>query len=177
MLGNIKKREKILGIATVCLVAAALAYNFIIEPLGKRWNDSQKEIQEKEALLRRHSRILRSKDTIKKLHSIYTAYIQEEKMSSEEESAQALSSIEKLARSSNTRITNIKPLATKSLENHNKYTFRVSIESRVNELTKFIYDMQSSEQLLKVERMVLRAKERQPDTIKAILTISKISVF
>ena len=74
-------------------------------------------------------------------------------------------------------MTNIKPLTTKSYDNYSKFTFRITAESRMDELAKFIYDLQSSEQLLKIERMVLRAKERQADTIKAILHITKISVF
>ena len=177
MPANITKREKRLVMATIGMVLAALAYNFTLEPLVKRWNDLGEEIRTKEIVLRKHSRILREKETIERLHSEYAAYFQTEKLTPEEESAVALSTIEKLARAANTHITNIKPLGTKSFDGYNKYTFRVSLESRIGELSRFIYDLQSSKQLLKIERMVLRAKEREPDTIKAILNITKLTVF
>ena len=177
MLKDITKRERMLGVLTVSIALIALAYNFIIEPLVKRWNTLDEDIQEKSGLLVKHSRILRNKEEIERLHSEYTKYFQEERLSPEEESALALSNIEKLARNTNTHITNIKPLTTKDYENYTKFTFRVTTESRIGELAKFIYNLQSSEQLLKIERMVLRAKERSPDTIKAILHINKVSVF
>ena len=177
MLNNITGREKTLAIATIVVVLAALVYNFVIEPLVVRWNNLEEDIRDKEALLRKHNRILRSKEIIEKLHTEYTCYFQTEVLTPEEESAAALSNIEKLARSANVRITNIKPLAIKSFENYNKYTFRVATESRMSELTKFIYDLQSSRQLIKIERMVLRAKERERHVVKAILNITKISVF
>lgn len=177
MFENIRKREKILSVVTIGVALIALTYNFVIEPLAKRWNTLKSGIRDKEILLTKHSRILRSKDEIEKLHSEYTKYFETKKLTPEEESAIALSNIEKAARGANVRITNIKPLTIKNFENYTKFTFRVTTESRIGELTKFIYDLQSSEQLLKTERMVLRAKERKPDTIKAILHITKISVF
>lgn len=174
---NITGREKFLGGITIGAALIALIYNFVIEPLTERWNLLEREIRGKEALLTKHTRILRDKEGIERLHSEYTRFFQKELSTPEEESAIALSNIERLGREAKVHITNIKPLATKSYENYNKFTFRVATESGIGELGKFIYDLQSSEQLLKIERMVLRAKERQPDTIKAILHITKISVF
>lgn len=177
MLENITKRERYLGLLTVSIAIIALIYNFVIEPLVKQWNALNEEIRDKEVLLTKHTRISRSKDAIERLHSEYAKYLQKEKLTVDEDSAMALSNIEKLARGANVHITNIKPLALKNFENYNKYTFRVTTESSIGELTKFIYDLQSSEQLIRVERVVLRAKEHKPDTITSMLHITKISVF
>ncbi len=177
MLNNITGREKILAIITIGAVFAALVYNFLIEPLVGRWNTLEKEILDKESLFRKHSRIIRKKEIIEKLHSEYNTYFETEELTPEEESAVVLSSIEKLARNAGVRLTNIKPLTVKDFENYKKYTFRVATESQIGQLSRFIYDLQSSNQLLKIERMVLRAKERAPNTIKAILHITKVAVF
>jgi len=177
MLKNITKREKFIGIITISVVFVAIIYNFAIEPLIEQWNTLGEEIRAKESLLRKNNRILRDKDNIERTHSEYTAYFKTEVLSAEEESAKALSSIEKVARNTNVRITNIKPLTIKSFKNYNKYTFRVTTESQIERLCKFIYELQSSQQLLKVERMVLKAKERSPNIIKAILHITKISAL
>ena len=177
MLKNIAKREKLLGAITAVVVLAALGYNFIIEPLTVRWSILKDEIREKEVLLAKNRRILRNKEVITELNTTYSKYLQIKKLTPEEDSAIALSNIEKQARSANVHITNIKPLAIKKFEDYTKFTYRISAESGMGELTKFIYNLQSSEQLLKVERMVLRAKERNPRTIKSMLHITKISVF
>ena len=177
MLNNITKREKFLVVLTAAAALVALAYNFVIEPLANRWSGLEKEIREKEALLIKHRRIARDKDAIERLYSEYSKYFKHEKLSDEEESALALSSIEKLARGANAHITNIKPLAVKEFDNYRKFTFRVTAESKIDELAKFVYELQASEQLLKIDRMVLRAKERSRDVIKAVLHVTKISVF
>ena len=177
MFRNITKRERTFAIATVSVAVVAIVYNFIIEPIIGQWNVLDKKIKDKEIVLKKHSRILRDKDNIERLRAEYAKYFETNKLTPEEESAVALSRIEKIARETNVRITNIKPLLSKSFGSYNKFTFRVATESKLKELTKFIYDLQSSDQLLKVERMVLRAKENEPTTIKAILNITKISLF
>lgn len=177
MLRNITKRERLLAGATVSITIAAIAYNFIIDPVIGRWNDLDKKIRDKEAMLKKHSRILRDRSNIEKLRAQYAKYFELKRLTPEEESAVALSLIEKTARETRVQIASIKPIAHKSFENYNKFTFRVSTESRMSELIKFVYDLQSSDQLLKVEKMVMRAKENDPAIIKSVLNITKISVF
>lgn len=177
MLRNITKRERLLAAATISITIAAIVYNFIIDPAAGRWNDLDKKIRDKEAALKKHSRILRDRSDIEKLRAQYAKYFELKRLTPEEESAIALSLMEKTARETQVQITNIKPIAYKSFGNYNKFTFRVSTESKMSELAKFVYDLQSSDQLLKVERMVLRAKENDPAVIKSMLNITKISVF
>ncbi len=177
MFRNIAKRERLLAAAAALTALAAVAYNFIIEPIAGRWRELDLKIRDKEVVLRKYSRILRDKDDIEKERAAYAKYFESKKLTPEEESAGALSRMERAARSSGVRITNIKPLPHKSFECYSEFTFRVAAESTLSELTKFIYDLQSSDQLLKVERMVLRAKENEPATIKSILSITKVSVF
>lgn len=176
MLKNISKREKLLAVTTIGIALIAFVYNIIIEPLANYWKYLDNEMKEKEMVLAKHTRILRDKDNIKKLNDEYSKYYRLSKLTKEEESADALGSIERIARAANVQITNIKPMDSKKFDNYEKFTFKVTTESNINDLTKFIYDIQSSEQLLKVERMVLNAKERQPDLIKAILLITKLSL-
>jgi hypothetical protein len=177
MLRNITKRERMLAAATVSIAIVAIVYNFIIDPVIGQWNDLDKKIIDKEGVLKKHSRILRDRSNIEKLRAQHAKYFELKRLTPEEESAIALSLIEKTARETRVQITNIKPIAYKLFRNYNKFTFRVSTESKMSELTKFVYDLQSSDQLLKVERMVLRAKENDPTIIKSMLNITKISVF
>ncbi|MFH0840247.1 MAG: hypothetical protein V1883_04445 [Candidatus Omnitrophota bacterium] len=177
MFRNITKRERFLALATISAALAALVYNFVIEPIAGQWSELDRKIRDKEVVLRKYSRILRDKDNIEKQRTEYAKYFKSQKLTPEEESAVALSRIERSAHAAKVRITNIKPLSYKSFEYYNESTFRVATESTLAELTKFIYDLQSSDQLLKVERMVLRAKENEPAVVKSILNITRISVF
>ena len=177
MATGITGREKILGIVTLLAALMVISANFIIKPLAGQWNSLDKDICGKEFLLKKHNRLLHDKNKIKALHAKYAKYLKTKKLTLEEESAEVLSSVEKLARGADVRITSIKPLAPKLFDSYNKFTFRIATESSLQQLGRFIYDIQSSEQLLKVEKMVLRAKERKADAIKGILHITKLSVF
>ncbi len=177
MLHNITRRERTLAIATVSIASAALAYTFAIEPVVRQWNDLDKKIQDKEIVLQKYSRILRDRQAIEKTKAEYSKYFEAKRLTPEEESAVALSRIEKTARETNVRITNIKPLLYKPFSGYNKFTFRVVAESKLSELIRFIYNLQSSDQLLKVERMVLRANENDPAVIKSVLNVTKVSIF
>lgn len=177
MLRNVTKRERLLVAGTISVALLAVAYNFVIEPVIGQWNSLDRKIRDKEVTLKKHSRILRDKNSIEKMKTEYAKYLGVKKLTPEEESAVVLSRIEKTARDTNVKITNIKPLSYKPFGNYDKSTFRVATESKLSELIKFIYELQSSDQLLKVERMVLRAKEGDATTIKSILNITKISVY
>ncbi len=174
---KISKRERVFAITTVAVAVAALVFNFVAEPLVRRWRTLDKKIREKEILLAKHTRILRNKNLITRQHERYGEYFQSQRATPEEESADVLSAIERIARSAGVRITNIKPLAIKKFENYSKYTFRVTSECDIKALTKFMYDLQASKQLLKIERMVIRPKEKQADVVKAVTHITKISVY
>jgi len=177
MLKNLSKRERLLGSATATLAIAALAYVFVIEPLMSRWSMLEGQIKDKEVLLVKNSKIMRDKRGIQQAYSEFRKYLKQEKTSIEEENALALSSIEKIAKKTSTQITNIKPLTDKRYEDYVKFTLRVTIESDISSLTRFIYELQSSEELLKIEKMVLRAKERSRSTLKAVLHVTKISII
>jgi Type II secretion system (T2SS), protein M subtype b len=177
MFRNVTKREKLLAVSTISVAVIAVVYNFIIDPIIGQWNSMDKKIRSKEITLEKYARILRDKNSIEKLRGRYAKYFETNRQTPEEESSAALSVIEQVARRTNVRITNIKPLSSKSFGSYNRSTFRVAVEAKLTELTKFIYDLQSSDQLLKVERMVLTAKESEPSVIKAILNVTKISVF
>ncbi|MBN1872576.1 MAG: hypothetical protein JW800_08390 [Candidatus Omnitrophica bacterium] len=177
MLKNISKREKILAGLTIGVAVVALSYTLIIEPLVSRWRKLEEDIRDKEVLLVKHSKIIRDKGKLENIHKEYAKYFQGGSLTKEEESALALSNIEEIARRTNTYITNIKPLTAKDFDNYSKLTFRVTIECDISSLTKFIYDLQSSEQLMKIDSVVLRAKEKSPDIIKAVMNVSKISVY
>lgn len=177
MFRNITKRERLLAVSTISVAAIAVIYNFVIDPIAGQWNALDRKIIDREIVLKKYSRILGDKANIEKLRGRYAKYFEISRLTPEEESAVALSMIEKVARQTGVRITNIKPFSSKLFGNYNKFTFRVATESKLTELTKFIYDLQSSDQLLKVDRMVLTAKENEPAVIKAILNIVKVSVF
>lgn len=169
-------RERAFIIATTTIAAAAVFYIIVIEPFYKEWRSLGEEIERGSNALKRAQRVLETKDEIEKRYESYANFVAAPVTSDEGVMALMLSATERIARDASVAITTVKPLSVKEEERYKVFTIRISTESTLGALAKFIYDMQSSKQLMKVERITLRAKEHQPDTIRGTLHITKLTI-
>lgn len=99
-----------------------------------------------------------------------------QKYSGEEEKAKLLYEIERLARSASISLKNIKPGLTKKIGPYEKYTAEIDVESTMNYLVDFIYRLERSPRLLRIEDFQLRPKEKESSTIRGRLTITEILI-
>lgn len=172
---RLSNREKIglyfIGLISVC----AVLFYVIIEPVWKKWQDLNESINLNEQKLLKNLKILSQKDQIVELYNKYASDIKM-KGSVEEETAVILSEIENIARSSNTYITDIKPQKVKDMEFYKEYFVELEAEGDIVSLTRFIYGLQSSKQILKVRQLRLNAKEDAGDKLQGYMVISKILI-
>lgn len=168
------KRERLLFILTICVVLGLGLYIFILEPVYKRWSQFDIQLASANARLFKNLRLLASKETLEKEYDKYKDYIQNAG-GGEEEMAPVLKDIEVAALSCGVKITSIKPKATKQLKNYKKINIEIVSEAKINQFLKFIYDLEGSKRLFKVERFILSLKGSQSDLLKGTLVIRKIS--
>src|SRR3989338_6578435 len=71
ILERLTKREKIFFTATVIIVIAAFGYNFILEPLVKKWGNLNAEIAQKSLLLDKNLHILEREPWIREEFTKY----------------------------------------------------------------------------------------------------------
>ena len=109
-LAALSKREK--GIFYLCaaIIACALLYNFVFEPIGRKWIELNKEIQIKRMTLMKNIRAAKNR---KKVFSEYEVYADrvKQKGSDEKEIAKIFSEIESTARNNHLSILNMKPMS------------------------------------------------------------------
>lgn len=175
LLNRFSSREKLLFYSGMLVIVGIIAYIVIIEPIWTEWQDLNKTIFTKQAQLLKNLKILSQKEQIARLYDKYAENIKM-KGSVEEETAVILREIENIARSSKTYITDIKPHKVKDMEFYKEYYIELEADGNITNLAKFIYGLQSSEQILKVRHLRLNAKAGGGDVLKAYMIITKILI-
>ena len=170
---NLSKREKILFYITITAILLSLIYNFVFKALDAEWRQLNSQILDKEIRLKRNARYLQQKDNVKGVYLEYVGYVKK-KGSDEEEIASFLNEVETTARSSGIHIANIRPKPIKDLVFCKKYILEMDSEATMEKHIEFIYNLQKSSQLIRVEKIKLTSQGRDISLLKARMLITKI---
>jgi len=168
------KRERFLFLFTASVIGATALFILVLQPVMKEWGRLSIGLDSTNAKLYKNLKLLSNKDAIEKEYNKYKEYIQKSG-GAEDEAAAILKEIETTASNCQVAITSIKPKGTKQLKNYRKFTVEVVSEAKLDQFLKFIYELEGSKKLLKVERLVLSLKSSQSDILKGTLIIRKIS--
>lgn len=173
---NLTKRERNLFYLTMILIFVWVIHSFVIKPIIVKWNQLDDKIEVATLKLEKNIKMIDRKEKIKNEYENYASAV---KMtgSEEEEMAKFLTEIESLASSSSTHIIEIKPRPSKKVQFYKKYLIELDAEGDINQLSKFIYDIQNSNQLLKVDKFSLGTKGAGTNLLKCHLLVSKILIL
>lgn len=174
-LNKFSSRERLFFYLGIVILIGLFLYFVVIEPAWNEWQNLNEEIYSKERLLLKNLKILSQREQIASLYDRYAENIKM-KGSDQEEIAVILREIENVARSSKVYITDIKPLKVDNKEFYKEYFVELEAEGGISNLTKFIYDLQSSKQILKVRRLNLNAKAGKGDMLKGHIIVTKILI-
>lgn len=161
--------------ATIAAIAATISYGFIIEPFLEANSKLNRRIDAERLRLEKSQALLKKQDTIKAEHERYAGFIKPS-ASDEEEQASMLKAIEAIARSNNIYIKNIRPQPVKEKLFYKEFVFELIAEAEIDRLVKFIYQLQSSENLLRVKKLTLSASSSKK-ALKALMEITKPSII
>lgn len=176
ILAKLTRREKAILYALAAIIILSLIYNFLIEPLFNRWNKIDQEIELAKIRLQKSLSIIKEKDRIDQEYAVYAVRLKP-KGSDEQEMTYILDNIEKLTRSSNLKIANIKPQPPQDEVFYKRFMVRLETESDMHSLMRFIYELKNSPLLLKIDRLSLNTKSSQTGVIiRASMAISRISM-
>lgn len=172
---NVSKREKRLFYLTIGLIFFSLLYSLVVKPLITNWQQLEKKIETSALKVEKNLRMLERKTIIQ---DEYNKYVSAVKMagSVEEEMTKFLTEIESLASSSSVRIIGIKPHPVKEVGFYKKFFVELDAEGDINQISKFIYDMQNSTQLLKIDKLSIGTKGAGTNLLKCSILVSKILI-
>jgi Tfp pilus assembly protein PilO len=171
-LSGLPQRRKYVLYVAVTLVIAVFFDRFILQPTRDKIDKINSGIFIQEKKLRNYLKVISRKDSITGEYRKYTEGIIQDN-SEEEEKLKLLSEIEKIARSSSVLLKDIKPGPVKKSGLYRRYAISIEAEATINYLTDFIYQLEKTPRLLRVEDFQLSPKEKNSATLRARMTISE----
>ena len=160
------------GVLGVVLMGFAI----VLGPVRLRLQDLDARIITQERKLARNLSVLtpKAKELVEKQYDRYGTVIRM-KGSTEEESALMLSEVDRLAGQSKVTLLTTKPREPKKDGDSESYFVDIEIEATVAQLVSFVYAIETSAQLLRVDRLVVDVKgAKTADAVRGTLSISKV---
>jgi Tfp pilus assembly protein PilO len=172
-ISRLSKRERMGLNLAVFFVALILLDVGIINPIASKMNSLDKEIQEEMAKIKRDVRLVAQKDNIRREAGKYDSYVARSK-SEEEEMTFVLKEIEELASTSSVYLADMKPGGLKETASTKKYFINLVVEAQMEQLTQFMYGIESSSRFLIIEKYQIEPKSKDSSVAKCSMTISKV---
>lgn len=158
------------GSLGVFLLLAGIA----IGPVRGKFNAMDEAVASQEKMLARNLRILAptSRNAVEQDYRIHGARIQK-RGSSEEENSQMLAELDRLAGGSKLTLLATKPQKTMPDRDFETYVVEIEVEAEMPAILAFVHGIESSSQLLRIDRLIIDAKGGGT-VVKGALMISKI---
>lgn len=173
--GNVSQKERIGIIVAVAVVSVAIFDRLIISPINKKIQQINDGIKISERQLEIGLRNLSQKDIVASQYEKFRKYLKNIG-SGEETTAIILSEIESLGRKSNLNLLDLKPQETKDRGFYKEYSVEMEAEGGMECLMNFIYQLNASTQLLRVEKLRLNLRDKQSEVVTASFLITKFSL-
>ena len=170
---KLNKRERLIFYLCISLILVAILGKAVFRPLSDKLATLNQEIRSKEVELMKGLRVDGQRDQILKEYKSYEGYLKVEG-SDEEIISEFLREIEKLGRESAVSLLDIKPQSTNKRAIFKEYIIEVRLEAPMKDIVGFLYRLNNSSLLLKVEKLVLSLKEENSDILKTNMLISGI---
>jgi hypothetical protein len=174
---TLKKREKILGIIIGGLLLLFFFNSLILSPLGEKMETAKNSIAKSQMMIRKYTDIKRNKEAISNGRRQVERFMSlsgndEDKMSA------ILSKIEQEARSAGLSIQDMSPVNNSPSSKSGTALFHVQLraESEFPKIFSFLYGIENSDILFKIEKINLSPKAESSNIIKMDVNILAISL-
>jgi Tfp pilus assembly protein PilO len=168
-------QRKMLIIVSV-VVVLGLFYGLLLRPALYRSGEIDTLITKEENAVRKNSIFLANRDKVVKEAGAFKDYFAKDARSEEEVIAELLKKIELLATQSGVQMSKISPAGQDYQDEYLKYMVSVDCAGTLENLTNFIYTVNNSKDLVKVEKMTIGSNAKSTDTVQASFTISKMII-
>ncbi len=169
-------REQKILFVTVFFAVIAAGYYGVWRPALAKFLSLDDEIFAMEMKLRKSKIFLRQKDEIMAEAKKYPNLAQMDAGKDEEEIARLLNLIEQTARKAGVSLSDVKPQQVQSDKVSKRFAVELHAESTLEQLTIFLYNIQVSSELLKVEQVQTAPKEEKSQILRSFLTVTRMVV-
>jgi hypothetical protein len=167
------KEKKVLAFAAI-IVLAALFDRLLVAPSMNRLRLIDDNIAEQQKVIGQNVRFLAHRDRIIQEAAAYKDFYTKNVQTEEAVIADFLKKIESLATKSQVALAKVSTDGQDYQKDYLKYFVTLDCSGKLENITNFLYAVNSSPELLKVEKMNLLANARDAEKIQATITISKM---
>lgn len=176
LLEKLTPRERKAAYITAGLIIFMIGFHGIWAPLKTRSQFLQDEIFATKMKLRKALIYVQHRDKVLEEARKYLNLEQLDAKKDEEEIASLLNFIEQEARESAVTLIDVKPQQVNSDRTSKRYIVNLETEGGLKEMTQFMYDLQYSPQMLRIERVEIAPKEAKSEMLRSSLTVARVVV-
>lgn len=173
-LGRLSKKDKIIFYIAVCVVALLILDRGIISPVFSKIRSLNKELQDKQANIKKNLRILAQKERILAQGAKYNSLLGDSKMSDDEQVTLVLKELESLANKSSVYLVDMKPSGIKESGSSKMILINLNCEAQMEQLVDFMYNMENSNSLISIEKYQLTPKTKESSVAKCSISVYKV---
>ncbi|NTV28818.1 MAG: type 4a pilus biogenesis protein PilO [Candidatus Omnitrophica bacterium] len=168
-------QRKILAVVSV-LVILGLFYVLLLRPVLHRSNEIDALIVKEQETVRKNTRFLAKREQVIKEAGAFKDYFTKDVRAEEEVIADLLKKVELLATQAGVQMSKISPAGQDVQNDYIKYLVSVDCSGALESLTNFMYAINNSQDLTRVEKMNIGSNAKSADTVQASFTISKMII-
>ena len=173
---RLSPKEKIGLMIALSIMSFTFLDRLIVNPINNKIKRINREIKVTQAQLAFDLINVSQKEAIAKEFEKYAKY-QKDAGSDEEKITVMLSALEDVGRDSGLTLLDIKPQQSDKDVTFKKYSIAVEAEGSVEQLISFLYKLNTSDNLYRVEKLRLNVRDKNAQQIKASIMVTKIFVF
>ncbi len=174
-ISGLSATEKKVFLLAALAVTAALFDRLLISPATGRLRQLNEAIEKEQNVVRQNQHFLAYRERIMKDASVFGDYFTQEVKAEEEVIADFLKQVELMATKANVQMSKLTPAGQEYTDDFLKYLVSLDCSASLTDLTSFIYALQSSKNLFKVEKMTVSSGKAE-DVVQATLTISRLVI-
>ncbi|MBI4313551.1 MAG: hypothetical protein HY594_01915 [Candidatus Omnitrophica bacterium] len=172
-LSRMSKKEQLLAVATVLVVALLLLDRVVLSPWIRHLGKLREEIRRLEETHIGYQRLLGLGDRVRADAEILKPYLKPG-AASDLQMAGMLKEIEGMARQSQISLEGIKPLPGDETDLIQSYAFEVQFQSFLPQWIRFLHLIETSPSLFEVERASLDIEDEKPGLMSGYLRLKGV---
>ncbi len=172
---RLSKREKMIVYVAVGIISLTILDRLILNPVLDKVGSLEEEIKEKYNQIKTDLHVLSQKERIADDVQRYNKYSTQNRSPSQIATF-LLKEIGDLTRATSVYLVNIKPSGTKEEAAYVKYYVDLSCEAKLSDIINFMYEIESSQSLLKIEKYNIKPKIEGESIASCTMTIAKIVI-
>jgi DNA-directed RNA polymerase subunit F len=172
---NLSRREKIIFYVALGFLTLTILDRLIIYPVLSKIKSLNEEIRIEKTQIKKDLHILAQKERILKETKKYARYSIQD-LSAEEVATALLKEIGDLANKTAVYLVDIKPTGVKEGSVFRKYYVSLSCEAQMEQIFNFMYKLESSNSLLRIEKYNISPKSEGSSIARCSIIISKTAI-